>query len=63
MQSNINECIGLTAKFKGIMDINNKVISFMSGKPMMMSVKTELPEGSRVYDIIRLRYLNSQPLD
>ena len=28
MQSNINECIGLMAKFKDIMDINNKVISF-----------------------------------
>ncbi|MEQ3506587.1 GntR family transcriptional regulator [Enterococcus cecorum] len=62
MQSNINECIGLTAKFKGIMDINNKVISFhVRQADDDECEKLELPEGSRVYDIIRLRYLNSQP--
>ena len=62
MQSNINECIGLTAKFKGIMEIKNKVISFhVRQADEDECEKLEIPEGSRVYDIIRVRYLNSQP--
>lgn len=62
LQSNINECIGLTAKFKGVMEIQNKVISFhVRQADDDECEKLELTKGSRVYDIIRVRYLNSQP--
>lgn len=61
-QFNINECISFTDKFEGIMDIDNQVISFhIRQADNDECTKLELPEGSRVYDVIRLRCLNSQP--